>query len=240
MTFKAAKVLIRRIIVSGFCLFGLGVGSIVALRLYSAWQASGDIYSLDKVPSQPVAIIFGAQVYDNEVPSQMLADRVKAGADLYKAGKVKMLLMTGDNHITTYNEPEVMRRYAMSLGVPFGSIVLDYAGFRTYDSCYRARDIFKVSSAILVTQGFHLDRALWTCNELGVTSVGVAADVERAEGYTPDSLFYSTVREFPSTALIAFDLLRGKQPLYLGDAIPISDLYAKQYDLQPRLGGAVR
>jgi SanA protein len=221
MFFAKLYKLTRRVFIIGFCLGVLGLGAVLALRAYSAWQARDDIYTLDNVPDQPVAIIFGAQVYDNDVPSPMLADRVKAGADLYKAGKVKVLLMTGDNHVDTYNEPESMRRYAMSLGVPYDAIVLDYAGFRTYDSCYRARDIFKVSSAILVTQAFHLDRALLTCNDLGITSVGVAADAERAEGYTSDSLFYSTVREFPSTALVVFDLIRGKKPYYLGEPLPI-------------------
>jgi len=84
-----------------------------------------------------------------------------------KAGKVKALLMTGDNSEQYYNEPEAMRRYALRLGVPYAAIVLDYAGFRTYDSCYRARDIFQVRQAISGQPGFHLDRALLVCNAAG-------------------------------------------------------------------------
>jgi SanA protein len=139
---------------------------------------------------------------------------------LYKAGKVKALLLTGDNHISSYNEPEAMRQYALSLGVPDSALVLDYAGFRTYDSCYRAHAIFKVDQAILVTQAFHLDRALLTCNDLGIMAVGVAADVVRPEGYSRTSLM-SEVREFPSTTLTVIDLIRGKKPYYLGDPLPI-------------------
>jgi SanA protein len=99
--------------------------------------------------------------------------------------------------------------------------VLDYAGFRIYDSCYRARDIFKVNNAILISQQFHLDRALLVCNRLGIDSIGVAADVLRAEGYSADSLFYSQIREFPSTAISILDLLRGEKPTFLGDPLPI-------------------
>ena len=195
--------------------------TVVIARVYSAWQARGQVYSFDSVPTRPVAIIFGAEVYDDGTPSQMLADRVAAGAKLYREGKVKALLLTGDNHVSTYNEPEAMRHYAMQLGVPFPAIVLDYAGFRTYDSCYRARDIFKVDKAILVSQQFHLDRALLICNRLGINSVGVAADVLRPEGYSLDSLLRSQVREFPSTALSVVDLLIGTKPTFLGQPLPI-------------------
>src|SRR6185436_4035131 len=112
---------------------------------------------------------------------------------------------------------EAMRQYALGLGVPDEAIVLDYAGFRTYDSCYRARDIFKVKSAILVTQAYHLDRALLTCNQLGIASVGVAADVETPGGYEADWVYNGVIRELPSTVLVVIDLLRGQKPYYLGD-----------------------
>ena len=212
----------RRRWIALFALLVLGsFGVFAAPRIYSAWIAHDQIYTLASVPDRPVAIAFGAEVYGNGSPSAMLADRVKMAADLYQTGKVKALLFTGDNHIDTYNEPEAMRQYALSLGVPDAAIVLDYAGFRTYDSCYRARDIFKVSRAILVTQDFHLDRALLICNTLGIDSVGVAVDVLRPEGYARVSLLRSEMREFPSTALSVFDLLRGAKPTFLGDPLPI-------------------
>jgi SanA protein len=114
-----------------------------------------------------------------------------------------------------------MRRYALSLGVPDTALVLDYAGFRTYDSCYRARDIFQVNQAILVTQAFHLDRALLTCNSLGINSVGVAADVMRPTGYANSSMRWSQMREFVSITAAIFDLVTGRKPTYLGDPLPI-------------------
>lgn len=210
-----------RLAVIGAALLPLALLLVVSIRVYSAWQARGQIYSIEDVPARPVAIVFGAQVYPSGRLSAMLADRVKTGARLYHAGKVEALLLTGDNHIETYNEPEAMRRYALEQGVLDAAIVLDYAGFRTYDSCYRARDIFDVTSAILVTQDFHLDRALLICGSLGMDAVGVAADFVRPSGYSRVSLFRSQLREIPATTMAVFDLLRGDQPAFLGDPLPI-------------------
>ena len=211
----------RRWLIAGMLIGMMPVVAVVGLRAYSALHANSEIYSLDAVPERPVAIVFGAQVFPSGRPSAMLADRIRMGAELYAAGKVRALLLTGDNGEADYNEPEAMRRYAVEIGVPYDAIVLDYAGFRTYDSCYRARDIFQVDSAILVTQDFHLDRALLICNQLGIDSVGVAADVLRPNGYSSRSMLSSVLREFPATALSVFDLLRGEKPYYLGDPLPI-------------------
>ena len=209
------------IIVVTLGLFTLTILTLTGSRVYSAERAKDLIYTSDTVPENPVAIVFGAWVDPDGNPSAVLEDRVKMGANLYKAGKVKALLLTGDNHITSYNEPEAMRQYALTLSVPDSALVLDYAGFRTYDSCYRAHVIFKVDQAILVTQAFHLDRALLTCNSLGITSVGVAADAVRPEGYERINLLVSEMREFPSTAFAVIDLLTGKKPTFLGDPLPI-------------------
>lgn len=120
-------------------------------------------------PSRPVAIVFGAA-------GDILTDRVSTGVELYKAGKVKKLLMTGDNGRDGYNEPQTMKDQAVAEGVPAQDIVLDYAGFRTYDSLYRAHAIFGVTSALLVTQRYHLPRALFLAKRLGLpNAVGVDA-----------------------------------------------------------------
>ncbi|MFL7808257.1 MAG: vancomycin high temperature exclusion protein [Anaerolineae bacterium] len=134
------------------------------------------IYALEDVPSRRVAIVFGAGITADGRPMPALADRVWVASELYKAGKVQKLLMSGDNRYVEYNEPEAMRQYAIEQGVPDEDIVLDYAGRRTYDTCYRADYIFGVEEAVLVTQWFHLDRALYTCDKLGLDAVGVAAD----------------------------------------------------------------
>lgn len=180
-----------------------------------AWPRT---FSLAEAPPRSVAIVFGAGLWRDGSPSPVLRDRVAAAAELYFAGKVRKLLMSGDNRFINYNEPGAMRQYALSLGVPEEDIVLDYAGRRTYDTCYRAKGIFGVKEAILVTQSFHLPRALYTCNHLGVSAVGVAAD---RRPYAWRSRLYWHSREVPAT-LVALWEVHVTRPLpVLGDPEPI-------------------
>lgn len=174
------------------------------------------IYSLQDVPPRKVAIVFGAGITADGRPMPALADRVWTAAELYKAGKVQKLLMTGDNRFVNYNEPEAMRQYALARGVPDEDIVLDYAGRRTYDSCYRAEYIFGVQDAVLVTQWFHLDRALYTCHGLGIDAVGVAAD--RRDYY---SARYWWWREVAAVTKAWLDLNLLHPTPVLGERLPI-------------------
>ena len=143
------------------------------------------IYDAAALPAHHVALVFGAGLNREGGPSAVLYDRVATAAALYHAGKVQKLLMTGDNSQVDYNEVGAMRRTALDLG----DIVLDYAGFRTYDSCYRARAVFGLTGATLVTNDFHLPRAVYTC-ALGLEVVGVNADRRPYAG-----TLYWTVRE---------------------------------------------
>lgn len=169
---KIINVTIRIVFYLG--VFGLLVVSIT--RLIFVQSASPETFSTNNAPVKRVAVVFGAEVKRDGTPSTVLRDRVETAVGLYKSGKVEKLLMSGDNRFVNYNEPESMRQYALTLGMPDSDIVLDYAGRRTYDTCYRAREIFGVNSAILVTQGFHLPRALFLCKAFGIDSVGVNAD----------------------------------------------------------------
>jgi vancomycin permeability regulator SanA len=148
---------------------------------YVGWATAGQRYERTAdVPPVRVAIVFGAGLAPSGRPSPFLADRVRAAADLYRAGRVQKLLMTGDNSRADYDEVSAMRGYALSLGVPEGDITLDYAGFDTYDSCYRAGPIFGVDDAVLITQRYHLPRAVYLCRALGIHAVGLATpDWER-------------------------------------------------------------
>jgi vancomycin permeability regulator SanA len=149
------------------------------------------------VPPQRVALVFGAGVRPDGRLTRMLAERVTAAADLYKAGRVEKLLMTGDNSRADYDEVTAMQRFAIAQGVMPDDITLDYAGFSTYESCYRARAIFGVQRAILVTQHFHLPRAVYTCGTLGVEAVGLGT---RDWGAYRDSLLITyTIRESLAT-----------------------------------------
>jgi SanA protein len=203
------------------CAWGLAMSALLLLgvlclpfllRAYTALAYADAIHSVNAAPPRPVAIIFGARVLPGGRLSTMLADRVRTGADLYHAGKVERLLMSGDNHAADYNEPEAMRRYALSLGVPPEAIELDPLGLRTYDTCYRAKNLFGIESAILVTQAFHLDRALLICDSLGIQAVGVAADYQRPYGYSPRAMGWSRWREVVATAVAFYDLLRHHSP----------------------------
>jgi vancomycin permeability regulator SanA len=130
----------------------------------------------DSAPPAPAALVLGAGLNRDGTPGVVLQDRVRAAADLYFDGKVEKLLMSGDNVSEFYDEPGAMKEFALSLGIPEEDIVLDFAGQRTYDSCYRASAIFGLEQLTVVTQAFHLPRALYICNALGIDANGVLAD----------------------------------------------------------------
>ena len=187
-------------------------------RLITAFYSSSRIFHVDQAPHKRVAIVFGAGLWRDGSPTPVLRDRVATAAQLYFSGKTEILLMSGDHSAANYNEPAAMQAYAIDLGVPEDAIVLDYAGRRTYDTCYRARHVFGLHEAILVTQQFHLPRAIYTCNALGVEAVGVPADLRE---YRKRSLFYWNLRETPATVVALWEAhITHPQPI-LGVPEPI-------------------
>jgi vancomycin permeability regulator SanA len=150
------------------------------------------------VPKAPVAIILGASVKKDGTPSPALEDRIMSGVDLYRAGTVETLLMTGDDGAFHIDEISVMKRVAIEAGVPETAIWTDPHGYRTYESCKRAITVFGVKNAVVVTQRFHLGRALFLCNQLGIDATGFAADRREYEGYGEFWLrdFASSVKAF--------------------------------------------
>lgn len=199
-------------------LLGLSLVILLAARLTTGLAARGQIYSAETVPAGRVAIVFGAGLSRSGFPTAVLQDRVAMAARLYFAGKVEKLLLSGDNRSIYHDEPGAMRQYALLLGVPEDALVLDNAGLRTYDTCYRARAIFGLTGAILVTQNFHLPRALYECNALGVASVGVAADLRT---YRLSSVLYWNIRELFASAAALWDVHIGHPVPVLGDPEPI-------------------
>lgn len=169
----------------------------LAARLYLWLRGSPRIYTRpEEVPPQPVALILGAGLRADGSPTAVLADRVRAGAELYHQGKVGVLLLSGDGRSSPYyNEPEAMRRLALRLGVPAQALQVDPEGVRTLESCRRAREVFGFTRAVVVTQRFHLDRALWLCEAAGIDAVGLAAD---RSPYGPRRLWW-TLREVPAS-----------------------------------------
>jgi SanA protein len=167
-------------------------------RLWVHVAAQGRIYeSVADAPNSSVALVLGAMVGPDGRLSPILRNRVQTAVDLYKAGKVQKLLMSGDNRFVNYNEPQRMMEYAAVHGVPEKDIAMDYAGRRTYDSIYRAKHIFGLKQFIVVTQAFHLDRAIFLCNELGVDGRGVVAPM------APDAR--APIREFLASVAAMFD-----------------------------------
>ncbi len=181
--------------------------------------------TLDQVPQRPVAVVFGAGYWPSGQLSAILQDRVDAAIELYRAGRVEKLLFSGDNRFVDYNEPAQMLGYALAQGVPREAIVLDYAGRRTYDTCYRARDIFQVGEVILITQRFHMPRALNTCRGLGIDAVGYVADRHR---YPRRSHTWYWFRESLALWRAQIDLYLYRPVPVLGEPLPIMSNQSNQ------------
>ncbi len=191
------------------------LAALMGFAVYQNVQSAGTpiYYAAKDAPVLPVAIVFGAGL-DNPV----IDDRVQAGVDLYKAGKVRALLLTGDNGRVGYDEPGAMRDRAVAAGVPARAIACDDAGFRTYDSLYRARAIFGVRRAILVTQKYHLPRALYLGRQLGMSVVGIDA---ARHSYGSAQRWFS-LREVAADEAAWWDVHLHRRPKFLGprEALP--------------------
>ena len=196
----------------------IGIVLVFGSRIFTALYSKPLMKTAKTIQPTRVAIVFGAGLQWDGSPSPILRDRVETAVDLYKAGTVEKLLMSGDNRFVDYNEPGAMRSYAIELGVPEEDIVLDYAGRRTYDTCFRAKNIFKVDEAILVTQNYHLPRALFTCSALGISSQGFSAD---KRVYSIISKTVWNVREIPASLKALWDVWIWHPRVVLGDPEPI-------------------
>ena len=161
-------------------------------------------------PRTEVAVVFGAGLWNGE-PSPYLANRLKAAARLYREGRVEVVLVTGDNSRKDYDEPDAMRTYLRKHGVPDGRIVSDYAGFDTWDSCVRAKKIFGVDRAVLISQGFHIRRAVALCEAAGVDSYGVGVDAKHDVTW-----YYGGTREIFAAGKAALDAVFHPDPQVLG------------------------
>ncbi|MEU6587155.1 ElyC/SanA/YdcF family protein [Nocardia sp. NPDC046763] len=168
----------RRVVKLGGALVALALVVLIGSDLWLRLANRKYEYSADTTPPADVAIVFGAEVKPDGSPSAYLAARLELGRRLLAAGKVKALLLTGDNDRPTYDEPTAMRAWLIAHGVPAAKIALDYAGFSTYESCVRAHDIFGVASAIAVTQDFSLPRTIALCRAAGIETTAVGDDTQ--------------------------------------------------------------
>lgn len=183
------------------------------------WGRSRIYTNPSLVGTYPVAIVFGAAIRQDGSPKHVLEDRLQTAAELYRRGAILKILVSGDNRVEDYNEPEGMYQYLTgTLGVPAQDIARDFGGRRTYDTCRRAHEVFGVRRALLITQGYHLPRALFLCNHLGIESDGISAS--RREYLR---LPYFKLREILALYNALIDLYLWS-PAYVGGQ-PLPDLH---------------
>jgi vancomycin permeability regulator SanA len=206
----------RRLMVVSLLCGLLGVLPWLGMR----FGARSAVVKVAGAPKRNVALILGAGITADKRPSTVLQRRIDIGVELYKAGKVRKLLMSGDNSEALYDEVTVMKKAAVKGGVPADDVLLDYAGFRTLDSCVRLRKVFGQTEAIVVSQGFHLARSIHLCRWAGVEVVGVEAIDDRGRSFR----VVSTIREV-SASLQGWVETHwfGRSAKFLGDPIDIDN-----------------
>lgn len=194
----------------------LGALLLAAMLAYIASQTRQYIYSdISKVPDTEVAMVLGASVTSSGDLSEILKERADEAVLLYRAGKVKKILVTGDNATVSHDEVDPTERYLVSVGVRADDIFLDHAGFDTYSSMYRARDVFDVTSVTIVSQEFHLPRAVYVARSLGLTAYAAEAPNGGVD-------LFNYVREIPATVKALWDVALSRVPKYLGTQYPIT------------------
>lgn len=193
----------------------IGALCVLAIPIVMRYSVAPYIYTdATSTPSAQAAMILGASVVHGK-PSPILAARADGAIALYKMGKVQKILVSGDNGEQRYDEVTPVRKYLTDAGIPDNDIFLDHAGFDTYSSMYRARDVFQAHSLIIVTQDFHMPRALFLARRLGIDASGYVA-----QGQSPQVFEY--LREIPASIKALFDLYTARTPRYLGDPIPLT------------------
>ncbi len=167
-------------------------------------------------PRPRVAVVFGASVFGNGELSPVLEDRVDTAIELYRAKQIDRILVSGDNRHPSYNEPKAMYDYLVSHAVDRKDVIVDYAGRSTYETCQRAKTVFGLQRAVLVTQSFHLSRALYLANELGLDAVGVPGDIK-----LKNEVGYQGLREWAAEVKAYFEIHVSSPQALVGDRIEI-------------------
>lgn len=214
-----SKKILKRILMIALALALISGTVVLSVDSYVRFSASRQILSPEdaaKLSDVDCILVLGCLVKNNGEPSHMLEDRLKMGVSLYNAKAAPKLLMSGDHGQKDYDEVSAMKTYAVNAGIPSSDVFMDHAGFSTYESIYRAKDIFQAKKIIIVTQEYHLYRALYIANALGLEAYGVCADYRTYSGQT-----MRDIREVVARVKdVVFTVLK-VEPTYRGDAIPI-------------------
>lgn len=197
-----------------------GVGAVFGINAYVVHSTAGQIITVEEaslLENVDCILVLGCKVHSDGTPSDMLEDRLRRGVALFQAGAAPKLLMSGDHGTVTYNEVFAMKSYATDREIASSDVFMDHAGFSTYESLYRARDIFQVKKVLIVTQEYHLHRALYIARSLGLEAYGVSADYRSYVGQTARDIreILARNKDFLSAFLQPY-------PTYLGDVIPIT------------------
>lgn len=192
----------------------LGVNGYVVLSTKNQILLSSEAAEL---PDVDCILVLGCRVYEDGTPSHMLEDRLRRSVELYRAGAAPKLLMSGDHGQREYDEVGAMKQYALAEGVSSQDVFMDHAGFSTYESLYRAKEIFGVEKVIIVTQEYHLHRALQIARALGLEAYGVSADYRSYTGQ-----LMRDIREIMARNKDVLSTIFLPKPTYLGEKIPIS------------------
>ncbi len=214
------KVRIKKILLGLFSIGTVGAITLFGVNQYVKKVAGKNILTPKEAANlQEVdcILILGAGVWNNSRPSFMLEDRLLRGIELYEAGISNRLLMSGDHGRKDYDEVNVMKQFAIEAGVPSEHIFMDHAGFSTYESLYRAKDVFEADKIVIVTQGYHMYRALFIAEKLGLEAYGVTSDQRQYVGQN-----YREAREALARVKDFFYTLVRPKPTFLGDTIPVS------------------
>jgi len=179
-------------------------------------SADGRIFDVEEAPSERVVIVLGASVLRSGQPSDMLADRLLTALDLYHAGKAEKFLLSGDHGKVDYDEVESMRKFLLEREVSEGDIVLDHAGFDTFDSMSRAKKVFGLNEALVVSQSYHLPRAIYVAENNDLEVFGVSAD---RQNYV--KIEYFKLREMLARVKAVLDVWLRSKPKFLGEEISI-------------------
>jgi SanA protein len=207
---------LKRLLIFLVKILGVVLFFIFLTNIFIQTRAKPYIYkNTTDVPRAEAVLIPGAAILKDGTLSSVFKDRVNTSIELYKAGKVSKILVSGDNSTLAHNEVNPVRDYLLKKNIPDADIFLDHAGFDTYSTMYRARDIFQVSSIIISTQTFHLPRAVFIARSLGIKAYGVSADVGNIR-------FKNYFREIFADEKAVLDLIFHIKPKYLGDIIPIT------------------
>lgn len=205
---KKAKKTLLSLLLFGIFMAILTIIVVFLLNLQTEKQGLAYIYQdISKAPKAQTVMVLGASVYRNKTMSDMLKDRANTAVEIYKTGKAENILVSGDGKEKNYNEVEVVKNYLLEQGIPKEKILLDYYGFDTYDSLYRARDIFGVKNIIISTQNFHLPRAIFIAQSLGLTAYGITADKHRYK-----NMELNIGRELLATVKAYFDVFYNVKP----------------------------